>query len=432
MTIHEAPIIGVSHTSAPSTRTAARSCELAGRRAARRVGGDAAGSARRTCSASVASRSRRRAAARLRRAGRARSSSSSTRRSAVASCVDVAGLDQQRVDVVGRDVAVAVERAGDDRGAGGHRLDQHDAERLAVQRRRAEHVGALQAGDLVRVGQPAEPHDARVVRRTRRAAARCRGRCCRSTASTSSGELRIAAQQHVEALALLVTAAEEDRRPCRPGAPARRGTSSSSTPLNSISYSPPRYRCTSSQRVLRHGDAVRRGCSAAAHRRPAQVLVGCALAGGVERARRSARCAAACAVMRRPGDERLVEVEDVELLVGQRADRAQLARRVGRERRDRAVGRRSAGCCRAGVTNVAGGGPSHGPSTRTSMPIRRSSRLSPITCACTPPGIDRLYGHTMPTRSGAARVGPRRRGSRRRSVGRSSTGGDLAGLRSAA
>ena len=53
----------------------------------------------------------------------------------------------------------------------------------------------------------------------------------------------------------------------------------------------------------------------------------------------------------------------------------------------------------SGVTNVAGGGPSHGASTRTSIPILRSSRARPITCACTPPGNDRLYGQTIATRS---------------------------------
>ena len=44
----------------------------------------------------------------------------------------------------------------------------------------------------------------------------------------------------------------------------------------------------------------------------------------------------------------------------------------------------------SGVTNVAGGGPSQGPSTRASMPMRRSSRAKPIACACTPPGTERL------------------------------------------
>ena len=89
--------------------------------------------------------------------------SSSTAPSAGGQRVGVAGLDEQGVDAVGGDVAVAVEAAGDDRRAGRHRLDQHDAERLAVQRRRAEHVGAPQAGELLGVADPPEPRDARVV-----------------------------------------------------------------------------------------------------------------------------------------------------------------------------------------------------------------------------------------------------------------------------
>ena len=43
----------------------------------------------------------------------------------------------------------------------------------------------------------------------------------------------------------------------------------------------------------------------------------------------------------------------------------------------------------SGVTYVAGGGPSHGPSTRASRPIRRSTRANPMTWACTPPGMVR-------------------------------------------
>src|SRR6478609_5488858 len=44
----------------------------------------------------------------------------------------------------------------------------------------------------------------------------------------------------------------------------------------------------------------------------------------------------------------------------------------------------------SGVTNVAGGGPSHGPSTRTSTPQARIVRARAITWFWTPPGIDRL------------------------------------------
>ena len=41
----------------------------------------------------------------------------------------------------------------------------------------------------------------------------------------------------------------------------------------------------------------------------------------------------------------------------------------------------------SGVTPASGGGPSHGPSTRTSCPSRRSDRASPSTCPWTPPGM---------------------------------------------
>ena len=74
-----------------------------------------------------------------------------------------------------------------------------------------------------------------------------------------------------------------------------------------------------------------------------------------------------------------------------------------------AVGRLSP----SGVTNGSGGGPSHGPSTRTSCPPRRSSRAKPSTCAWTPPGMERLYGQTIPirklTRSDRTRPIPARR-----------------------
>ena len=52
-----------------------------------------------------------------------------------------------------------------------------------------------------------------------------------------------------------------------------------------------------------------------------------------------------------------------------------------------------------GVTPVSGGGPSQGPSTRVSNPLRRSARASPSACICTPPGTVRLYGQTMPIRT---------------------------------
>ena len=44
----------------------------------------------------------------------------------------------------------------------------------------------------------------------------------------------------------------------------------------------------------------------------------------------------------------------------------------------------------SGVTPASGGGPSHGPSTRTSWPAVRSARANPRIWPWTPPGSDRL------------------------------------------
>src|SRR4029079_17530440 len=52
----------------------------------------------------------------------------------------------------------------------------------------------------------------------------------------------------------------------------------------------------------------------------------------------------------------------------------------------------------SGVTQPSGGGPSHGPRTRTLWPFDRIARPRPSACSCTPPGTVRLYGDTMPMR----------------------------------
>ena len=71
------------------------------------------------------------------------------------------------------------------------------------------------------------------------------------------------------------------------------------------------------------------------------------------------------AVVVGPGSKRLVEMDDVEGLVAHRPDRAELGRRVGGHRRDRAVGRgRKAESERrhsgVGRRTVAGGEHAHG------------------------------------------------------------------------
>ena len=82
------------------------------------------------------------------------------------------------------------------------------------------------------------------------------------------------------------------------------------------------------------------------------------------------------AVMVGPGRERLVQVDDVEVLVAQRPDRAQRADGSGASGAIEplaAVGR----LLPSGVTQSSGGGPSHGASTRASWPSARSDAGQP-------------------------------------------------------
>ena len=149
----------------------------------------------------------------------------------------LAGLDQQRVDVVGRHVAVPVERARDHRRSGGHRLDQHDTERLAA---------AAMAHRTRRQPRSRANFSSSVIRpsHTNRSST---GR--RAVSSAVSGpslpihnvDVRSIAidgvDQDSQALALLVTAAEEHVgvEPSVPGHGVTDGSASSSTPLKSTS-----------------------------------------------------------------------------------------------------------------------------------------------------------------------------------------------------
>ena len=83
------------------------------------------------------------------------------------------------------DGGVADEVAGDDRRVRGHRLEQHDAERLAAERRRAEHVGAPQASCLLLVADATQPGDAGVAGH-----ALLERRASRARRSRSRGERR--------------------------------------------------------------------------------------------------------------------------------------------------------------------------------------------------------------------------------------------------
>jgi len=57
--------------------------------------------------------------------------------------VDIPRLDEEPRDVSLNDLLVAVDVACDDRDSRGHRLEQHDAERLLARRWRAEDVRGL-------------------------------------------------------------------------------------------------------------------------------------------------------------------------------------------------------------------------------------------------------------------------------------------------
>ena len=116
----------------------------------------------------------------------ARSSSARTRRARRPGPPGRRG-HQQGVDAGRGHVAVAGEVGRHDRRAGGHRLEQHDAEGLAAERRRAEHRRAPQAGRPSRLGDASEPLDPRIAGVAWPAASPCRARRSRPTAGRRPG-----------------------------------------------------------------------------------------------------------------------------------------------------------------------------------------------------------------------------------------------------
>src|SRR4029078_10788170 len=72
---------------------------------------------------------------------------------------DIARRYQQRVLSGARDVLISLDRGRDDRGAGRHRLEEDDPERLTAQRRRAERRRTAQELVAGSVGHGAEPLD---------------------------------------------------------------------------------------------------------------------------------------------------------------------------------------------------------------------------------------------------------------------------------
>ena len=144
-------------------------------------------------------------------------------------------------------------------------------------------------------------------------------------------------EQHLQALARLVAAEEEDRRTV-----GRASASAFGEPLDLDAVEQQlvgRRRGTLAASACASSDtAQRRSRRPASQRTPGRAT-------GSRRSRRrrgtcrpAAPAAARSAVMRGAGGERLVQVEHVELLVPQGPDGAELRRGVGRERGHRAVG----------------------------------------------------------------------------------------------
>ena len=115
-----------------------------------------------------------------------RAGSSHSERSASASSSGSPCGDEHAVAAVRDDVAVAGDVGCDHRRAGRERLGQHHAEALAAQRRRAQHVGAVQpAPKLVVVHAPEHARCRPCRPRPRRAAARPRRRVAPTTAAAA-------------------------------------------------------------------------------------------------------------------------------------------------------------------------------------------------------------------------------------------------------
>ncbi len=143
----------------------------------------------------------------------------------------VAARHEHAVEAVAHDVSVAGDVGGDDRRAGGERLRQHHPEALAAERRRAQHVGALQHAALLVVVDAAEHRDVAIVEQQRLDLLAV-GADDRQLDRDVLAQRLEGAQQHRQALALDGLADERDAQslPGCFGAP-RSGTV---TPLGTI------------------------------------------------------------------------------------------------------------------------------------------------------------------------------------------------------
>ena len=134
----------------------------------------------------------------------------------------VAARDEQPVDAVGDDAAVAGDVRGDDRAAGRERLGQHHPERLAAQRRRDQHVAGRQGGLASTVVDAAERGDASGVDE-QRLDLLGGGADDRQLGAHQAAQRLEGAQQHGQPLALDRLPDEHDPQRLARRAPARGG-----------------------------------------------------------------------------------------------------------------------------------------------------------------------------------------------------------------
>ena len=133
----------------------------------------------------------------------------------------VVGRHEQRLPVAPDHAFVAVDVGGDDRGAGGHRLEQNDAERFPASRRRGEDIDRPEELRLLGIGHPAKELDLLESARGDVAAGfallRPRAHYQKAVAVAHLAQDAVGLEQVEQSLPLLVPADEEDiRRPVLP------------------------------------------------------------------------------------------------------------------------------------------------------------------------------------------------------------------------
>ena len=249
--------------------------------------------------------------------------------------------------------------AGHDRGAGGHRLEQDDAERLAAGRRGDVHVGRPEELGLLLVRDPAQElharHPARedVAARLSFLGPRPDDEEPAVAAGLAQDPVRL--EQVEQALPRLVAADEQDV--ARAVLPAGDG--------HGVAEAGDIHAVRDDLVVAREepvdevacrgadGDPAVEAVGVAAHRPAAELVGRRPAAEGVERGDVHA-VRRAQHDRRQERDERLVEVEEVEPLALQHvADLRQVARRE-RDRPDRAVGRHAEALAQADDVTLAG------------------------------------------------------------------------------